>query len=186
MCLGCGSYQHCIGAIGWIPHRDRRVRRRGTGPGFSVADVVRRLAVFLLGASKIEIVDGVVTVGDDHLRYVATTDKPSREEAVQWYRAFADAMANFNAWTSGGTPPFARLALNAAVADQGRIPAEIQRHIQSGKTALRHTSRLHTTWLLSKADRARITEAQKGLVSYTQVDLGTFQNRVQAARVAKR
>ena len=139
-----------------------------------------------MGASKIEIVDGVVTVGDDHLRYVATTDKPSREEAVQWYRAFADAMANFNAWTSGGTPPFARLALNAAVADQGRIPAEIQRHIQSGKTALRHTSRLHTTWLLSKADRARITEAQKGLVSYTQVDLGTFQNRVQAARVAKR
>ncbi|RMF41545.1 MAG: hypothetical protein D6753_09415 [Planctomycetota bacterium] len=144
------------------------------------------LAVFLIGAGKIEVVDGIVTVGDDNLRYVAKTSKPNEPYAVQWYRTFADAMANFNAWASGGTPPFARLALNGAVADLGSIPVEIRRDIKAGKTQVQHTSRLRTTWLLSKTDRARIAQAQKGLVTYTPVDLATFHNRVQAKQVANK
>ncbi|GIX00518.1 MAG: hypothetical protein KatS3mg111_3850 [Pirellulaceae bacterium] len=138
------------------------------------------LAVFLIGASKTEVVDGVVKVGDEHLHYQATTQRVSHPGVATLYQEFADSMARLNAWASAGTPPFARLALNQAVADLNALPVEIRRSMKVGGKTLVHISRLHPTWLLSKSDRLKISEAQKGLVAFTQVDYATFQSRTRA------
>lgn len=145
------------------------------------------LAAFLQGAKQIEADSDKVTVGDDQLRYEATLQQPpelkSAAECAKTYRQFADAVKLLNSF-DGMDPPFARLALNGAIHDQNAIPDEITLSVRRGKDQIVYVCRLHTTWMLSKTDKKRISEIQKMLVTFEDVGPLEFKKRTSETRVA--
>ncbi|MEM7478012.1 MAG: hypothetical protein AAF483_23755 [Planctomycetota bacterium] len=145
------------------------------------------LAIFLAGAQSIQVTKEKIVVGREPLRYEATLQKPLDADNagfyVQLYQQFADASKLLNSFSTGGDPPFARLALNKALAKQGAIPKEIKLYAKRGGKEIVYSSRLHVNWGLSKYDKERITKIQDMLANFEQVTPAEYNRRVQAALV---
>lgn len=145
------------------------------------------LAVYLKGAAQIQSSKDKVSVGDDQLLYEASMQSPPDETMAADYLRFADALASLNAWRSGGVPPFARLALNRAIAENQSVPDEITRTTSNGKRQQVVRCRVLSTWMLSKDDKKRIAEIGKMLVTFDVVSNDEYQKRLdEAARIASR
>lgn len=134
---------------------------------------------YVVGASKISQENAVITVGDELLKYDATLQTPPEQaDAVsEIYRQFADAVKHLNTFShQRSDPPFARLALNDAIRQENALPETITQTAKLGKgngtSVLK--ARLHTTWLLSKADRNKIEDIGRKLVGFKKVDLIEF------------
>jgi len=145
------------------------------------------LASFLEDSKLVEFdkATDTIAVGAKVLRYTATMQFPSDEALAVQFARFADASAYLNAWRANSPPPFARVALNAAVAQQGAVPEEITRTTfvleqqrVVGEQIVK--CRLHPNWRLSKDDYARIEEIGKMLVSYPTVSHADFYQKVPA------
>lgn len=143
------------------------------------------LANFLEDSKLVEFAKATdtVTVGAKVLRYTSTMQFPSEESVAVQFAQFADASAYLNAWRANSPPPFARVALNAAVAQQGAIPEEITRTTflleqerVVGEQIVK--CRLHPNWRLSKDDYTRIDEIGKMLVSFSAVSHADFYQKV--------
>jgi hypothetical protein len=82
------------------------------------------LANFLEDSKLVEFdkATETITVGAKVLRYASTMQFPGEESMAAKFAQFADASAYLNAWRANSPPPFARVALNAAVAKQGAVP----------------------------------------------------------------
>ena len=106
----------------------------------------------------------LLTVGQKVTRYEAKLQTAPDEQVASQYRQFADATAHLNAWSTG-TPPFARLALNAVVGNRIALPEEITRTsfpLGSNKStsAFVVRCRLHVGWQLSADDTERVAKFQ--------------------------
>ncbi len=146
------------------------------------------LAVYLRGASQVQADEERVIVGDSVLRYEASLQRPSDLNAATAYaknfREFADAVKQLNSLRSFGDPPFARLALNAAIADQHALPQKITLTANKGDQSTTYNCMLHATWRLSKSDLGRIAKIGEKLATYEDVDSTEYQKRTTVERVA--
>jgi len=119
-----------------------------------------------------------VTLAHPTMTYKASCVVPQDADAAPRYREFADWSARINACRPGGLPPFARLELNREIADQQRIPLEIERTIVVSGTLknkkLVMTSRHLTNWLLSEPDRRRITTVAEQIATFETVSFERF------------
>ncbi|MCA9132092.1 MAG: hypothetical protein KDA45_03025 [Planctomycetales bacterium] len=130
------------------------------------------LAPYLQGAAQVQITDEGVTVGDRTLQYHSTLQEPREEPMAAQYAQVADALALLNG--RSGVPPFARLSLNRAVAEQKALPAEITRTIGSDSQPFVVRCKLHTNWRLSRDDEQKIAEIGKMLVNFEVVSATKF------------
>lgn len=76
-------------------------------------------------------------------------------------------------------PPFARMQFNQALKKNGLIPVEVQLKIDSNELSergLQAHSRHNLVYQLSSADRERIEQARKLVLSSKPVDLATYRN----------
>jgi hypothetical protein len=127
------------------------------------------LAIFLRGAARVESTGTSVSVGDEVLKYESTLRIAEDERMAQQYAQVADALALFNGWRSG-VPPFARLALNRAIAEKKSLPEKITR---TSNNTQDHCL-LHINWKLSKADEALIAEIGEMLVKFEAINQSEF------------
>ena len=147
------------------------------------------LAVYLKGAENVVNDGDTITVGDLQLQYSATLQSPPdpglAKATAEQYRAFADALIQYNSFRTGSVPPFARIALNAAVCQQVSLPLEIVRTTNVGKGEAVVRSRLLPIWLLGKSDVAKIAEIGEMLVTFEQVNEAEYRKRTDPSLVAK-
>lgn len=150
------------------------------------AQASKVLAEYLRGAGQVETAADKVTVGDKHLKYESTHQKPTDPDAAKTYsrtyRQFADATKLLNSF-SGGDPPFARLALNDALDELDALPQEITITVQ-GKDESALKVRVHATWLLSKDDKKRIEDIHEMLVTFKEVSAAEYRKSAESIRVA--
>jgi hypothetical protein len=142
------------------------------------------LSVFVLGAKQIDDSGDRIRVGDEMLSYEASIQHPSNaSEAAaicDTYHQYVDALALLNSTSPGAAPPFARLALNAAIQSKGGLPKQITKTAKRGKREVVHKVLLHGTWLLSKQDQQRINDIGKKITdtSFDDVDYAEYQRRM--------
>lgn len=130
---------------------------------------------------------GYLTLSSPHLTYRAKGVRPSNSSAVGRYQQFADWSARLNATRPGILPPFARIELNRAMAQQGIVPEEVQltiipKSMLMGKK-FEARSRHLIIWDLSKTDQKRIETVGDNMASYEPV---SFQDYRQKTRIAAR
>ena len=131
--------------------------------------------------------DGWLTLTGGPLTYRARCVTPKSPALVARYRAFADWSARLNAIRPGSLPPFARMELNAAIADEGKLPREVELTIQPQKRLLGRKLTIRSqhllNWRLSQTDRKRIEAAGKDLAEFETV---TWERYEQGADLASK
>jgi hypothetical protein len=132
-----------------------------------------QLGAYIDSDDKVEVADDGIGVGDGVLHYHATLQQPRDGQMAMQYAKVADALAMLNGWRSG-VPPFARLRLNQAVAEQKSLPEEITRTSGTEKQANIVRCWLHTNWRLSRDDEEQIAEIGKLLVTLETVSVSDF------------
>ena len=131
--------------------------------------------------------DGKLTLASPHINYRLQTEPANTPEAAEQYREFSDWYARFNAMSNpGSTPPFARMTVNAELAERGLVPAEVQLTIppqaRLGVRAVAMRSEHNVSWKLLERDHERIVETANQLAAFKLVDISEFQE----AKVGKR
>jgi hypothetical protein len=107
----------------------------------------------------------------------APADEPG---ALADYREFLDWYTRLNALLSAGPPPEPRLQVNAALARYQIVPVKVELTRAGEKEPLRAEHEF--TWLLSKADQARIDDACASLAAYRPVENEEFLKPVRAGQ----
>ena len=142
------------------------------------------LLVFLADPKFDETYDessGELSMTSPWMSYKVKTAEPKFPVATAQYAAYSDAQTQLNTLLKPGSlPPFARMALNSALADRGRLPTEVQltRYAQtrgSKQVTIKAEHRLQ--WRLLEADRERIDAADRHLATFTEVSLGDYIRR---------
>lgn len=151
--------------------------------------MTNELAPFISNAEKIEVKPDRIIVGDSKLmKYEATLQSPEDSESAAsfalMYRQFADAAKYLNAYRLRN-PPFARLALNAQIAEKNFIPKEITLEVNKADTVIKTTCRLIPAWKLSDSDRKRVAQIGVDKMSFTAVSSAEYQ-RITSEKVATR
>ncbi|REJ70458.1 MAG: hypothetical protein DWQ31_01030 [Planctomycetota bacterium] len=113
------------------------------------------------------------------IRYDVETRPALSVDVANQYRRSSDAFAHLNTLTNpGGLPPFARLAVNRALAEDAAVPAEIRLHIppqpQFGNQSVDLRSHHHFRGALDGSDQARLEEAARANASFRDVKLREF------------
>lgn len=132
------------------------------------------LATIIAEADQVDVSDAAVSVGASILHYRATFQKPPSASMAAEYAAFADALARLNAGRQPAALPYARLKLNAVLADKAVLPKEITKTLSLGAKPQVQRSILHATWRLSSEHQRRINEVQSNLVSFEEVSQQEF------------
>ncbi len=131
--------------------------------------------------------DGKLTLSSGHINYRLQTEPAKTPEGAEQYREFSDWYARFNAMSNpGSTPPFARMTVNAELADRGLVPAEVQLTIppqaRLGVRAVAMRSEHKVDWKLLQRDAERIVETANPLAAFKLVEFSEFQE----SKVSKR
>ncbi len=127
---------------------------------------------------KFDSETGWLTLSGDMMTYRAKCIEPKTADLVTRYRTFADWSARLNAMRPGNLPPFARIALNKAIADADSVAEEVELTVEpqnrylGRKLVLR--SRHLLNWRLSHTDRKRIDRAGECLAEFEPVDWEQF------------
>ena len=110
---------------------------------------------------------------NDHIQYQVKGMRPKTQESFRQYVEFADWCARVNALRPGNSPPFARLRINAELADRNWLPTEVVRTIYYRRGLRRREyvvrTRHRASWVLSQSDRRRIDRAGTAMASYDSV-----------------
>ncbi len=142
------------------------------------------LAQFLAAPNFDESYDessGELTMSNPWLTYKVKTVDPQSPEMARQYFAYIQWQTKLNtALRVGSLPPFARLALNSALEQRGRIPVEVHVTRQNPQASrkpitLRSEHRIQTRILAS--DTAKIDEADRHLATFAPLGLIEFQRR---------
>ncbi len=132
---------------------------------------------------------GWIKLYNDRVIYRAKGVTPKESDAVLQYRQFADWYARLNAMRLGNLPPFARLRLNAELAERGFIPKEVERTIifKTGLSESKETLRSqHTTnWRLSQTDRKWIDRVGTYLTTFRTVPFTEYVHQTDMANIPK-
>ncbi len=97
--------------------------------------------------------------------------------AAGQYREFSDWSARLNLLlTPGAPPPFARLAVNTAIAKRKSIAAQVTLTIASPKSGKRQTIRSTHRIVrpLTAADLAQVTRIRKSMTEFKAVDFEKY------------
>ena len=127
-----------------------------------------------------------MTLGSETLTYRVQGSQPKVAQAVSGYQQFADWYARLNSLRPGSLPPFARLELNKAVAEQGWIPEEVELTVAPAQRLLGRAlvlrSRHLANWRLSNTDRKRIETAGKQLAEFQSVSFSEYRRSLELAK----
>lgn len=117
--------------------------------------------------------ENILTLEADQFTYRVTCVKPKRPEAAEQYCEFADWSARLNAIRPGNLPPFPRMELDKALAEQRMLPEEIVRTITTKHLTGRRNETIRSrhlfNWILSQRDRELINEVDDHLIKYKSV-----------------
>lgn len=124
------------------------------------------------------------------LVYTVSTTTGATESMVADYIAFCDGLARLNAHTNpGASPPFARLAVNAALAKRQRLPTKVDRKAFPSRNSQTSSFQVHSEHIYSvglrDADAAQIAAIERELDEFSAVSLTEFYGP-KAARTARR
>jgi hypothetical protein len=115
---------------------------------------------------------GKLVLASHEETYRLETAPAHRPQALDEYREFLDWYARLNTLLGAGPPPGPRLEVNAALARYQVIPISVELTRDGEKEPLR--AQHEFTWMLSKADLARIDDAAASLAAYRSVDNEEF------------
>jgi hypothetical protein len=122
--------------------------------------------------------DGELTMSSPHMSYRLKTMPANSNEAAVQYREFSDWYGRFNTMSNpGSTPPFARMAVNAELAERGLVPTEVHLTVpaQSGVKAASLRSEHHVSWRLLPRDVEKIESTASQLAACKHVDFDEFE-----------
>lgn len=111
-----------------------------------------------------------LTVGNEDFRYITTVVQPQNAKAATQYATFADWSARLNAAHPPKIPPYIRLRLNRALAEQSFLPKRITR-VSRQNTIY---ANVVPTWQLSSDDRKRIETAMQSQKEFVAVTPNEF------------
>jgi hypothetical protein len=140
--------------------------------------------------SKLDEKSGELVLASSRMTYRLKTTKAENTASSQQYRDFSDAYARLNVMMNpGSTPPFPRLAVNAALCERGLLAEQVQLTVPQQNALHKHTVELrsehHIAWRLLQTDLDRINETTNQLTTFKPVGLDEyrqFQNQVQVSK----
>jgi len=110
------------------------------------------------------------------LRYDVAVARTENRPAVDEYARFCDWAAQLNFVCAGGSPPAARIEVNARLRSQSVLPQEIRKTILGAEPS--ETVTLRSTheyrWLVSDEDRALIQSLEQDMAEAKSVNLREF------------
>jgi hypothetical protein len=122
---------------------------------------------------------GDLMMASPHMTYHIKTTAASSDSVMQQYQAFSDWYARLNSATNvGALPPFARLAVNKALADKRRIPRQVEVTINppksTGRKPITIRSEHRVQGRLVESDKKRIDQVANQLHCFKEVALAEF------------
>jgi hypothetical protein len=122
---------------------------------------------------------GTLRLESDVMRYELQTIEAKNPDALAIYRQFSDWYGRLGAVTHvGSTPPFPRLAVNAALARHGRLPESVRLVIEASKPyrtkPLVIRAEHQISWRLSRHDQQRIDELDEQLVNFRAIPYAQY------------
>lgn len=115
-----------------------------------------------------------LTVGNDQVRYRASTQRPPTAELAQQYADFANWSSRLNAKYPPRRPPYVRMRLNDELGSRGLLPAEIE-IINSLNGKVSHARcRLIAKWQLNSDDEARVQRVAENIKKFSEVKPAIF------------
>lgn len=128
---------------------------------------------------RFEPLRGVLQLDSDWMQYDLQTVAAKDPQAIMAYREFSDSYGRFGAATHvGSTPPFPRLAVNAALCRHERLPEQVRLLIPAHKpfrtkdVVIRAEHQVG--WRLSRQDLQRIDEVDQQLISFKPVSYDEY------------
>lgn len=117
---------------------------------------------------------GELRMSSKQLSYRLVTMPVASREALRELRAFLDAYAQLHTLLDAGLPPAPRMLVNEALAEREVAPIEVElyRGPIDGEPELRAEHLV--TWILSRADRHRIEEANRQVAEFREVENAEF------------
>lgn len=120
---------------------------------------------------------GTLEMVSKRLKYRVNAIQPPSKEIAERYRIFADWFARLNSMHVGNLPPFARLQLNAALANHGLIPQSVERTVSPANRvgSSQHVRSSHLiNWQLTNTDRKRISRAGDYMAKFSSVSPASY------------
>jgi hypothetical protein len=116
----------------------------------------------------------------EYITYQVETTTPRSAAIVEQYRQFSDLSATMNAMLNRGWPPFARLQVNAALAEEKLIPTKVNllfpsKSLLGQRKHFRSEHELHTR--VTDSDQQKIAQAEEHLNRTVLVSLREFTTR---------
>ncbi|HEY2882512.1 MAG TPA: hypothetical protein VGJ15_08765 [Pirellulales bacterium] len=113
------------------------------------------------------------------ITYRVRTTMADDQKIAHAYREFADISARLNALVNPGSmPPMPRLAVNAALDQDGQIPEEVEVTLRLAKDPAEKPTILHSNHLfktgLAPSDSKLLDDAKQGLSSYKEIALDEY------------
>ncbi|OHB74985.1 MAG: hypothetical protein A2W31_15635, partial [Planctomycetes bacterium RBG_16_64_10] len=122
---------------------------------------------------------GSLRLDSDWMQYDLLTTAARDQETMAAYREFSDWYGRLNSVTHvGSTPPFPRLAVNAALCRHARLPQRVElviparRPFRTKDLVMRAEHQI--SWRLSRQDQQRIDEVDRQLIQYSKVPYEEF------------
>jgi hypothetical protein len=116
----------------------------------------------------------------EYITYQVETTTPRSAAIAEQYRQFSDLSATMNAMLNRGWPPFARLQVNAALAEEKLIPTKVNllfpsKSLLGQRKHFRSEHELHTR--VTDSDQQKIAQAEEHLNRTVLVSLREFTTR---------
>jgi hypothetical protein len=121
---------------------------------------------------------GELTLDSTWITYRLVLAPEANQAAVKQYHEFSDWYARLNALlVPGSCPPFARLVVNAALAQQKALPSQVARTLSPGKPN-RPPSTIHSTHRVTRplapADLDRVAKTREFMVKFKLVSFDQY------------
>jgi len=127
--------------------------------------------------------DSQLTFVSPCMTYRVTAVDAQSEAVARQYREFSDWYCRLNTFLNpGARPPFARMAVNAALAKRQQLPREVHLTIQPGDGLLSRRLNVRSEHLLIRqlleSDRKRIAQTDQFMAMYATVDFVEYQRKM--------
>lgn len=131
---------------------------------------------------------GWLTLSSSLLSYRAKGIKPKLAVTADVYRDFADWYARLNATRPGNLPPFPRLELNRALAEQQQVPEEVELTVEpknrwAGRKLIVRSHHIFN-WRLSNTDHKRIETAGTYMADFQAISFQDYRQPLLTASKA--
>jgi hypothetical protein len=117
------------------------------------------------------------------MEYRLTTIDVDREAVSRQYREFSDWYCRLNTMLNpGARPPFARMAVNSALAERGQFARKVDLTIRPSEGLLSKRLNVRSEHRLIgqlvESDRKRVAQTDQFMAMFTSVDFGEYQRKM--------